>query len=321
VCSSDLKFLARVAVPVVVTPMAKGLIPPDHPCYVGVLFHALSDRLKRITESADLIIGIGYDPVEYNYESWMPDVPVVHFATSNVDMPDSVRAVQVIGPPDSWFDALGRSAIEGDFLSGRGVTGVRQEINEIFRECSGKWGPVAVLKTLREELPAGSVIACDVGSHLHMAGQYWDVYEPGRLIMTNGWSTMGFGLPAAMAASLNKPGTTVAAVTGDGGFLMSAGEIMTARRYNLNVKIIVISDRELNLISVKQSWKDLDPYGTRLMDGNLFDANRFLGVPVLNATSYVSMRKCIGSALNTAGPVIINASVDSADYQRIITRQ
>ena len=77
--SELLTFLEKYKMPVVITPMAKGLIPEDHPCYAGVLFHSLSDYLEDIYEKTDLIIGIGYDPVEYNYESWMPEVPARPF--------------------------------------------------------------------------------------------------------------------------------------------------------------------------------------------------------------------------------------------------
>ncbi len=72
-------FLSKYKIPVVLTPMAKGLLPESHPCYAGILFHALSDYLEDIFEKADLVIGLGYDPVEYNYESWMPRVPLVTF--------------------------------------------------------------------------------------------------------------------------------------------------------------------------------------------------------------------------------------------------
>ncbi len=83
--------------------------------------------------------------------------------------------------------------------------------------------------------------------------------------MTNGWSGMGFGLPAALAAQLVNPWSTVVCITGDGGFLMMAGEIITARRYNLPVITVVLSDGELNLIRLKQSWQNIAPYGTGLI--------------------------------------------------------
>ena len=82
-----LSFLSDFRIPVVITPMAKGLIPETHPCYAGVLFHSLSDYLEDIFEKTDLVIGLGYDPVEFNYESWMPDVPLVHFDIRRTDMP------------------------------------------------------------------------------------------------------------------------------------------------------------------------------------------------------------------------------------------
>ena len=84
-----LEFLDEYRIPVVITPMAKGLIPEDHPCYAGVLFHSLSDYLEDIYEKTDLVIGIGYDPVEFNYESWIPHVPLIHFDTKETDMPVS----------------------------------------------------------------------------------------------------------------------------------------------------------------------------------------------------------------------------------------
>ena len=92
-----LSFLDIYKMPVVITPMAKGLIPEDHPCYAGVLFHSLSDYLEDIYEKTDLVIGIGYDPVEFNYESWMPDVPLIHFDIRETDMPskDNVLSLSV----------------------------------------------------------------------------------------------------------------------------------------------------------------------------------------------------------------------------------
>jgi acetolactate synthase I/II/III large subunit len=316
-----LKLLAMSPVPVVLTPMAKGVIPSDHRCNAGVLFHALSDRLKQVTAESDLVIGIGYDQVEYNYESWMPAVPLVHFGTVLTDMPGNMSVVQVPGEAGIWFRLLEKGLGRRDYLTGRNVDRSRNEISEVFDQCSAKWGPVAVMKELRDNAPAGTVLTCDVGSHLHMAGQYWPADTPGQFVITNGWSTMGFGIPSALAVKLNRPGTAVFCVTGDGGFLMSAGEMMTARRYKLNIKVVVISDRELNLIKVKQSWKKLNSYATTIVDGEMFGADMFLGVKVFHATDSASMKEAIESAMLIDEPVIINAIVPGDDYSRLIVRQ
>jgi thiamine pyrophosphate-dependent acetolactate synthase large subunit-like protein len=78
---------------------------------------------------------------------------------------------------------------------------------------------------------------------------------------------------------------------------MMAGEMITARRYNLQVIVVVLSDGELNLIKLKQSWKDQAPYGTILYQGDLFGADRFFGIRVLTADSNETMITAVNEAL------------------------
>ena len=144
-----LDFLNDYKIPVVVTPMAKGLVPEDHPCYAGVLFHALSDYLEDIYEKTDLVIGIGYDPVEYNYEAWMPDLPLIHFSTVETDMPDGLEVLQFIGDPVDWFAVL-RNINTGALIFEKSVIeGIRNEMASVFDGFLGHFGPVSVLKTLK----------------------------------------------------------------------------------------------------------------------------------------------------------------------------
>lgn len=313
-------FLSSYPMPVVLTPMAKGLLAEDHPCYAGVLFHALSDYLEDIYQKTDLVIGLGYDPVEFNYESWMPDVPLVHFDTTISDMPENIQFVRFTGLPSEWFKVL-RNLNPGALVFESAVLrGIRDEMEGVFNGFLSHFGPVAALKALRDELPSDTIVTADVGSHLHVIGQYWRTPVPERLIITNGWSSMGFGIPAAISAQLNRPASRVFCITGDGGFLMSAGEMLTARRYNLPVKIVVFSDGELNLIKLKQSWKELLPYGTSLYNGDLFGAERFLGINVLTVKSEAEMRIAVRSALIMDEPLIINALIDPEDYKWLVVK-
>ena len=314
-------FLEKKKIPVVLTPMAKGVLPEDHQCYAGVLFHALSDYLEDLFERTDLVIGIGYDPVEYNYESWMPDVPLIHFNTRITDMPVSDNIVQYTGIPGEWFDILDNHFTVYTEFNSAVINSVRDEMASVFEGFTDHFGPVTALKVLMEELPDDAIITADVGSHLHLAGQYWRTHGRRNLLMTNGWSGMGFGIPAALSAQLVNPGRTVACITGDGGFLMTAGEVITARRYNLPVIIIVLSDGELNLIRLKQSWKNIAPYGTVLYSGDLFASGTFLGVKVINADSETGMRDAVNDALLLNEPVIINARIDPEDYTWLVVRK
>jgi acetolactate synthase-1/2/3 large subunit len=316
-----LAFLISYRMPVVVTPMAKELINFDHPCYAGVLFHSLSDYLEDLYENTDLIIGVGYDPVEFNYESWIPDVPLLHFDTQETDMPSDYNVTQYIGPPQEWFTLLKNMNPGSLIFNASEIKGIRDEIISVFNGFTNHFGPVAAIKILQDELPEDTILTVDVGSHLHLIGQFWDTHEKGKIIMTNGWSGMGFGIPAAMAAQINNPDATVVCITGDGGFLMMAGEMITIRRYNLPVIIVVYSDGELNLIKVKQSWKELPAYGTLLYQDDLFGADTFLGIKVLRADSSDTMEKAVIEALSVNEPVIINAVIDPEDYKWLIVRR
>lgn len=320
--SSSLKnFLALRKIPVVLTPMAKSLLPENHPSYTGVLFHALSDYLADIFEKTDLVIGLGYDPVEINYESWMPDVPLIHFNTVITDLPGDRKVLQYTGKPEEWFSLM-NNLNPGQILFESGlIKGIRDEMEAVFGGFTNHFGPVAALKILQEALPAATTVTADVGSHLHLLGQYWKTGGTENLVITNGWSGMGFGIPAALAIQLQKPWSNVVCITGDGGLLMSAGEIMTARRYSLPVKIVVLSDGELNLIKIKQLWQNIPPEGSLLYSGDLFDTERFLGVRVLRAGSNEEMADAVNKSFSINEPVIINAVIDPEDYRWLVVRK
>ncbi len=315
-------YLERHKMPVVLTPMAKGVIEETHPCYAGVLFHGLSDYLEDIFRESDLVIGLGYDPVEYNYESWIPPgIPLVHFNTVRTDLPRLGTVKEFTGDPADWFSVL-KQADPGHLLFNRLVVkSMRDEMEAVFNGFTGHFGPVTAMKVLQDELPPDAIITADVGSHLHLAGQLWNTGKAGNLIMTNGWSGMGFGLPAAIAAKIARPMSPVVCITGDGGFLMMAGEIITARRYNLPVIIVVLADGELNLIKLKQTWENITPYATLLYPGDLFDSETFLGVRVIRADSEESMLNAVRESLSLNSPVIINASIDPDDYNWLVVRK
>jgi acetolactate synthase-1/2/3 large subunit len=316
-----LPFLEKYRMPVVITPMAKGIIPDEHPCFAGVLFHALSNYLEELWTRCDLVIGLGYDQVEYNYESWMPDVPLVHFDTIEKDLPAGENILRYTGTPGEWFSVLANLDRSSLIFENDLVKRVRNKISLMFSSRLLKFGPVSALQNLKEELPDNSIITADVGSHLHLLGQYWPSSPEGGFIITNGWSGMGFGIPAAIAVKMCRPRSPAVCITGDGGFLMMAGEIITARRNHLPIIVVILSDGELNLIKLKQSWKDIPAYGTSLYEGDLFGADTFLGVRVINADSKERMSKAVRVALSLNEPVIINAIIDPEDYKYLIVRQ
>ena len=101
---------------------------------------------------------------------------------------------------------------------------------------------------------------------------------------------------------------------------MNCGEVLTARRLNLQVVFLVLCDRNLSLIEVKQGWKHVPAYGTHLYEGEYFASDHFLGVPVYTVRAAEELRAALHKAFSATGPSIIEAFVDGAIYQKLITR-
>ena len=317
-----LKIAERHGVPVVLTPMAKGILPEDHPCYAGVLSHALSDHVAETHRQADLVLGVGYDPVEFNYEDWIPDAPLVHIDTKPADLDISCHRLEcdVVGSLRPTLERLAELSPQENNWDLRALAERRRRMFESLRPREGSFGPTAAVSVLREILPSDGVLTCDVGAHLHVIGQLWQTPAPGSLFMTNGWSSMGFGIPAAIAARLCLPDRPVACVVGDGGFLMMVGEMATAKRLGVPVVFVLLTDHSLELIRIKQERKGCEIYGTPLHGDGYDSAHTFFGVPVLQAHDAASYRSALEKAFAAGGPVIVEAFVDPSEYGELVLK-
>lgn len=321
---AEIRALAeRHALPVVLTPMAKGLLAEDHPCYAGVLFHALSNMVGETHAEADLIVAIGYDPVEFNYESWMPKTaPLVSLdvAPADIDRRQFALAVDAVGDIRSSLDALlsvGGAPHQWDLAA---MARRRAAMFAKLAPDGHNFGPKAALAVLRELLPADGIMSCDVGAHTHLIGQAWPTPAPLTQIMTNGWSSMGFGIPAAIAAKLVHPGRSVCAVVGDGGFLMTAGELVTALRNRLKIVVLLLTDNDLALIRIKQEKKGNPVYGTAVRFQGTLGGDSVFGVPVTTVCDAAELRRALAAAFASDGPAIVEAVIDGREYDEVVLK-
>lgn len=315
------KLAEKLQSPVVITPMAKGVLPEDHPLYAGVLFHALSDVVGQTHQEADLVVAIGYDPVEFNYEGWMPRAPLVSIdiAPADIDQSDYQLACDVVGDiPGALQAILAKDMAPKQWDLDALAERRRAMFARLAPSPGDGFGPKGALAVLRDVLPPSGIMTCDVGAHTHLIGQQWPTPEPGLQIMTNGWSTMGFGLPAAIAAKLTCPDKAVCAVVGDGGFLMTVGELATAVRYNVKIVVVVLTDNDLALIRIKQQKKGNPIYGTPVRTTGAIGGPDLFGVPVHTAADPETFRTMLQDAFAADGPVIVEALVDSRDYDGVV---
>lgn len=318
------KVLEKFQIPVVLTPMAKGMVSEDHPCYAGVLAHALGNLVGVTHQQADLVVGIGFDPVELNYEDWMPSVPLLHIDTTpaDLDTDNYTLACNVVGDLRNSLEhllALDCSEKEWDIKSL--VERKRQMFARLAAPDQG-FGARRVLDGLRAILPEDGIMVCDVGAHLHLIGQHWRTPSPDCQLMTNGCSSMGFAIPAAIAAKLCSPERKVCCVVGDGGYSMMVGEMTTANRLGRNIVFVVINDAHLSLITIKKERKGYGRQGTELY-GTTVDyqpAGSMFGVPVIPARTAREYDTALEQAFAADGPVIVEVFIGIKDYQELVLK-
>ena len=309
-------FIDKHQLPFATTTMAKGLIDEDHPLSIGCIERGKRQVQREFLRNADLILGIGYDVIEAEYEQWIKDAPLVSVDIDPVDADSSVDiAHEVVGDLDASLKRM------TDFTPGSyewpsdAALRHKERFQKALRPAVPHFAAHEAIDVVREVTPREGILSFDVGAHTHQIASQWSVHEPRTFLITNGWSSMGFGLPGAIAAKLAHPEKPVVALIGDGCFQMTCGEVATAKRMGLAIPIVVLDDRWLSLIQVKQDRRDYGRYGTELQaEEYQAPPAHYFGVPAVGVRTPEELQKALRQAFDADGPTVIEAVVDSAHY-------
>jgi acetolactate synthase-1/2/3 large subunit len=306
----------RHRLPFASTTMAKGTIPEDHPLALGCIERARRQVQRELLRSADLVVGLGYDVVEVEYEAWIGKVPLLSIDVDPVDADPSVTiAHEVVGDLDTSLEWLTRLPPARPEWPADIAARHRERFHASLRPRQDGFAPHHAIDVVREVLPPDGILAFDVGAHTHQIASQWTAPGPGTFLITNGWSSMGFGLPAAIAAKIARPERPVVALVGDGCFQMTCGEVTVARRLGLALPIVVLDDGWLSLIQVKQVRRRVGLYGTDLGEHAYVDPPaHYFGVPVVGARSAAELTRAVKEALAADHPTVIEARVDPRHY-------
>ncbi|MDH3446380.1 MAG: thiamine pyrophosphate-binding protein [Deltaproteobacteria bacterium] len=315
---SLLRFIEKQKIPFVTTLHAKGFLPESHAQWCGVIGRARRTDVKALTDKSDLIVAIGYDPIEINYEEWAGDTPIAHISTERAETATGLNMVlNEVCDLDRVLESLCKLAPRANEWTTKELENHRSGLERALRPGGGGFAVHEALDILREKLPSDAILAYDVGAHTHQIASQWRAALPKTLLATNGWSSMGYGMPAAFAAKLVYPNRSVACVVGDGGFQMTVGELALARRLNLAAPTIVLNDGWLGLMKVKQERKNYPWAGVRLGDPPDSPPHYF-GAPCRPAKTADEFRQALEWAFAQTGPSVIEAFVEVASYSQTV---
>jgi acetolactate synthase-1/2/3 large subunit len=310
------QVMERHNLPFATTTMAKGMIDEDHPLSLGCIERSCRQMQRKLLRSADLIIGLGYDTVEVEYEAWIAEVPLLQVDIEPVDIVDSVNLKhEVTGDLDSSLSRLAKLPPSKNTWSPETLSNHRRNWHAALRPASSTFTAHAAIDAVRRALPRDGLLSFDVGAHTHQIASQWIAHAPKSFHITNGWSSMGFGLPGAIAAKLARPDLPVVCLIGDGCFQMTCGEVAVAKRLGITLPIVVLDDRWLALIKVKQIRRQFELYGTELQEEEYREPPaHYFGVPAVGVHSPEALERAVGTALTVNGPTVIEAVVDSEHY-------
>ncbi|MPZ61704.1 MAG: hypothetical protein GEU93_10490 [Propionibacteriales bacterium] len=310
------RFAEAASVPVVVSPMSKGVLPEDHPLFAGVIDMACNQVVWELLAESDLIVAAGFDAVEL-IKPWKVSTPVLHIdAVPNTDQiyPSGCECVGDIGAILSWLTEEWRGQprwSESDIRRHRD----RLRTAYYAGRVDDRLNPTDVIDVARSSFPADTIATTDVGSHKLLVGQGWQTLHPRGVLMTNGLSSMGFGVPAAIAAKLAHPRRPVVALVGDGGFAMTVAEVRLAAAMGLAVVFVVFVDNSLNRIELKQMTQGYPSTATRLEDLDLVALAEAMDCDGVRAESPAELQKALSQVSTLSRPLIVEARIDPAQYE------
>ena len=285
-------------IPVMVTYKAKGVVPDRDVRFAGVFTNGALEQ--EVIGEADVIVTVGLDRVELLPRPWRPRQPIVEI-DRNIDAALGEIASELT------YAEWDTEALQRTIVSQR----------ERLRFRSERLTPDAVVRIASAALPRARVTV-DAGAHMFPATLLWPIDEPCGMLISNGLSTMGFALPAAIGAALLDRKRPVVALVGDGGLAMSLGELATLAREQLRVIVIVFNDRSLSLIDVKQRQRTFTRAGVELSDVDWVGVARGCGVSACRADTAMDLERALANARNESGPGLIDARIDASDYASII---
>ena len=299
--------------PVMATYKAKGVLPDRHPRMAGMFTGAASEF--QAIDAADLILTFGVDPVEFIAAPWLHDAPIVEIRTADLPRMLLQPALRLIGPICATAEALLANDTGNSDWTSEAIEGLTKTITDRVAVSSNSHTAHSVTRAIVEAAPGRIRASVDAGAHMISAMSLIDADLPFGALKSNGLSTMGYALPAAIASALHDPEIPAVAITGDGGLMMCLAELTTAAEHGCGVITVVLNDSALSLIDVKQQVQKLDRAGVTFAPVDYAAIAQAMGIAAWKVGPGDDMTEAMRSAYAHGGPALIDVTIDASVYK------
>lgn len=329
--SEEIKqFLKKTNIPVTITYQAAGSL--DSECLdlfagrVGLFNNQPGDKLLS---QADLIITIGYSPIEYEPKKWNTgNALLIHIDVLPAEIDSAYSPdVELIGDISETLKSLTQK-VNHQWILTDNVKGIfnqlyqqRKDLNEkVKNHHSFPIHPLSIVKEMQDVINNDTTLCLDMGSFHIWIARYLYSFRARQLLISNGQQTMGVALPWAIGASIARPHDKIVSVSGDGGFLQSSMELETAVRLKSNILHIIWVDNTYNMVA----FQEINKYGRS--SGINFGPIDFkayaesFGAKGFNVESSDDLKTKLRAAMNIDGPAVIAIPVDYS-YNHMLMEQ
>jgi len=312
------KLAEKAGLPTVMTLMALGAMPVDHPLSLGMLGMHAARYTNLALDECDLLIAVGArfdDRATGKVAAFCPQARIIHIDIDPAEL-DKIKTAH-IGITADVQEALNRllPAVASNARSDwrQRVDSLKAEHPFLMPDVDKPLSHFGLIRTVAACLDDDAVIATDVGQHQMWVAQAYPLRRPRQWLTSGGLGTMGFGVPAAIGAALAEPQRTVVCFTGDGSILMNIQELVTAAEEKVNLKIVLMDNATLGLVHQQQTLF----YGERLFASQFKASPDFIkvaqgfGIAAVDLDHATNPCAALIEAISRPGPCLIHASIDA----------
>ncbi|RAI79552.1 acetolactate synthase AlsS [Macrococcoides goetzii] len=325
------KFMMNNAIPVVETFQGSGIISRELEEHffgrIGLFRNQPGDELLK---HADLVISVGYDPIEYDPVIWNKEneKTIIHIDEVQSDIDNHYAPVtELIGNTALTIQRLDEKLEPGDIqldenaqkilLNIANMIQKKYELPEDYMNAE-KVNPKHIVKAVRELIDDETTVTVDVGSlYIYMA-RYFRSYAPRHLLFSNGMQTLGVALPWAIAASIVRPGKKIVSMAGDGGFLFSGQELETAVRLKAPIVQLIWNDGHYDMVKFQQVSKYGKGAAVDLGPVDYVKYAESMGAKGYKVNHSSELEDVLKKAMAEEGPVIVDIPVDYSNNAKLM---